>query len=188
MRPGGEAARQAQVRKNQDVTVVRRVEADEWEVVREIRLRGLRDAPDFFWSTYEDEVDQTPEWWREFVDAGAWFVAWDSGRPVGVVAAIRDGSLGATTRQLISMWVAPEARERRVAERLVNEVKEWAAQEGADRLLLDVTQGNDRARRLYERCAFRVTGRTTAHPRDSGLRELEMELRLAPGRGPGDRA
>lgn len=168
--------------------VVRRVEADEWQVVREIRLRGLRDAPDFFWSSYEDEVDQAPEWWREFVDAGAWFVAWDSGRPVGIVAAISDRNLGATTRQLISMWVTPEARGRRLAGKLVDEVKEWAARAGVETLLLDVTHGNDRARRLYERCGFRLTGRTTPHPRDPRLGELQMQLRLSPGRDPGDPA
>lgn len=162
-----------------------RIGADEWEVVRAIRLDALRDAPDSFWAAYEEEVDRPPEWWRGFVDAGAWFVAWEGGVPAGIAAALRDETLGPTTRQLISMWVAPGARGRGLGERLVAEVKEWAAGAGVERLLLDVTSGNEPARRLYERCGFGFTGRSTPHPRVPHLRELEMELRLRPA-PPGD--
>lgn len=156
-----------------------RVEAGEWEVVRDVRLAALRDAPDWFWATYEEEVGRPSTWWRDFVGNGGWFVAWDDGRPAGLAAAIYDRNLGPTTLQLISMWVAHEARGRGVGAELVDRVKAWAREAGADALQLDVTEGNDTARRLYERCGFRPTGRTTPHPRNPRLKEIEMRVELA---------
>jgi ribosomal protein S18 acetylase RimI-like enzyme len=42
---------------------------------------------------------------------------------------------------------------------------------------LDVIEGNDRARRLYERHGFRATGHITVRARD-GAREVQMERRI----------
>lgn len=155
----------------------------DWEVVREVRLAALRDSPDWFWATYEQEVDQAPEWWREFISAGAWFVAWEDDEPAGIAAALYDRDLGPVTWQLISMWVAPEARGGGVGARLVNRVKEWAQDAGIRTLQLDVTEGNDAARRLYESCGFRPTGRTKPHPRDPLSNEVEMRVDLDVPRG-----
>lgn len=163
---------------------IRRAEQREWELVRSIRLVALRDSPDWFWATYEQEVDRPAEWWREFVGRGAWFVAWENDKPVGLVAAIYDRDLGPLTWQLISMWVAPEARGGGVGAALVDHLKGWARDAGIEALRLDVTEGNDAARRLYERCGFRPTGRTKPHPRDPHLDELEMQVALDAPRGP----
>ncbi|MDQ3953280.1 MAG: GNAT family N-acetyltransferase [Actinomycetota bacterium] len=157
---------------------IRRVEADRWEAVRDVRLRALRDAPEMFWATYEDEVSRPPGWWQGFIEAGAWFLAVQGDEPVGIAAAIRDDRFDPATRQLISMWVAPGARRGGVGLQLVKAVQGWAVTAGVRTLLLDVTQGNDAARRLYERCGFRFTGRSTRHPRTSRLRELEMRMEL----------
>lgn len=159
--------------------VIRRAASREWEVVREVRLAALQDAPDWFWATFEQEVDQPPKWWRDFVAAGAWFIAWKGHEPVGIAAAIYDRNLGPATRQLISMWVAPDVRGEGVGERLVSRVKAWAQDAGIEVLQLEVTQGNIKARRLYERCGFRLTGRTMPHPRNALLEELEMRVVLS---------
>jgi GNAT superfamily N-acetyltransferase len=168
------------------VIEITRARTQEWRLVREIRLAALRDAPDWFWGTYEREVAEPPSWWRQFIGAGAWFVAWEEGRPVGIAAAIFEEKLGRRVWQLVSMWVHPEARRAGVGAQLVDRVKDWAQAAGVQTLQLDVTQGNDAARRLYERCGFRLTGRTTPHPRDPLSRELEMHVTFVARRDAGD--
>jgi RimJ/RimL family protein N-acetyltransferase len=168
----------ASARENSLMFQVRRISSDEWEDLREIRLAALKDSPDWFWATYEEEVGKPATWWRDFIDAGAWFVAFENGRAVGVAAAMRDPQLADSDRQLISMWVDPDARKRGIGTQLIEAVKVWAREDGARELQLEVTDANEVAARVYERSGFRLTGRATAHPRDLRLTEHEMRLRL----------
>ena len=157
---------------------IRPVTAEDWALVRKVRLAALRDTPDWFWATYDEEVDKPENWWRDFIEAGAWFIAYDGEQPVGIAAALPAHYLEESDRQLISMWVEPAARGTGVGAALVNAVLAWARAEGVRELQLQVTEKNDAARRLYERCGFRATGRADPLPRDPSLIEHEMRFRL----------
>lgn len=157
---------------------VEQVGPDRWRTVREVRLAALRDSPDWFWATYEEEVDKPESWWRDFIRAGAWFVARADDRPVGITAAIRQPELGDPARQLISMWVEPAARGAGIGAKLIDAAAAWGRADGAKELRLQVTENNDAAARLYERCGFERTGRTERLPRNPSLIEHEMRLLL----------
>jgi GNAT superfamily N-acetyltransferase len=164
---------------------IRQVGPDDWELVRRVRLRALQDAPLYFWATYEEESQLPEDAWRDrFMSAGAWFMAFAAdddngvGEPVGLAAAATWEDLPPGTYQVISMWVAPEARGGHIGERLVLRLIEWARGSGVTELQLEYTSGNDAAARLYQRCGFRPTGKTQPHPRDPALREVEMTLRI----------
>ena len=45
---------------------IRRIGADEWGELRDLRLRALQDAPDAFGSTYEEESIRTDAEWMEW--------------------------------------------------------------------------------------------------------------------------
>ncbi len=157
---------------------IRRASPDEWKTVREVRLAALRDSPDWFWAVYDEELDKPEAWWRRFIEAGAWFIAYEEANPVGIAAAIHDRDLEDSSRRLISMWVAPHVRNRGIGTQLVDAVKAWARDDGATQLELEVTEGNDAAARLYEQCGFEATGRTMALPRNPELIEREMRLQV----------
>ena len=157
---------------------IRRVDQDDWPIVRDVRLAALKDTPDWFWVTYEEEVHQPEKWWRDFLTAAAWFVAYEADRPVGIAAGIRSSRLDESERALISMWVRPDARRQGIGRQLVESTKEWARADGALSLQLEVTHTNLGATRLYERCGFKATGRTEPLPRDPSLIEHEMRLLL----------
>lgn len=157
---------------------VRRVGADEWPTVRKLRLEALRDAPDWFWATYDDEVQKPERWWRTFVESGIWLAAYEAEKAIGIVAALRAPELADSDRQVISMWVAPSARGRGVGKELIEAVKIATRGEGARYLQLEVTDANDAGRRLYQRCGFQITGREQPHPRDPSLHEVEMRLAI----------
>ena len=158
------------------MTEIVRVTADDWSVMRQVRLAALRDTPDAFWATHDDEVDRPESWWREFAELGACFIAFSRAEPVGIAAVVPAPDLGDSARRLISMWVAPDARGRGVGRELVDAAIVSARADGAHELQLEVTEGNEGARRLYERCGFRATGKKTPLPRNPAMLEHEMVI------------
>ena len=169
---------------------IRRADPEDWALVRELRLAALQDTPDFFWATHEEEVTQPQSWWRDFIAGGAWFLAFAGARPVGLAAVVEPfetiesqdaapaGEPPMSFLDLISMWVDPAARGRGLGQSLVEAAMQWARSEGVRELRLWVTEGNDGARRLYERAGFVATGRSTPLPRKPLLLEHEMRLTL----------
>jgi GNAT superfamily N-acetyltransferase len=136
----------------------------------------LADTPGAFWATYEDEVDQPESWWRAFIDSGAWFLAHEGSAVVGIAAGLRIEERA--EHHLISMWVSPSARRQGAGTGLVGAVSEWASIEGAAELKLGVTDLESSGFRLYEKCGFRLTGRSEPLTRDPSLVEKEMVLAL----------
>lgn len=141
---------------------IRPIQPDEWRRWRETRLRMLRDDADFFSTRYDDMVREPDAMWCEWVAEAAagedktLFIAEDGDAWLGVVGAfVRINSLEV---QLISMWVAPEARGRGVARDLIRAVATWTLGRGSARVVLFVQEANTPARQLYERAGFRLTG------------------------------
>jgi ribosomal protein S18 acetylase RimI-like enzyme len=152
---------------------VQRAGAADLEAVRTLRLRALADAPQAFGSTYEREVSFTRDVWaaRLATRSNAHFIAADD-QPVGMVAIVRDDRDGGVA-WLVGMWVDPDARGSGVADELVAAALEWAEAERFAVVRLHVTEGNERAERLYVRHGFCRTGESLGRDRD-GAREIEM--------------
>jgi ribosomal protein S18 acetylase RimI-like enzyme len=154
---------------------IRRLGVDDVEVLRDIRLRALRDAPEAFWTTYESEVDQTRDDWRRWLATAALFVAEDGDGTWGVAGGMADPD-DPVAAWLVSMWVAPEHRGSGLADQLVAAVTAWSESEGRPRMTLHVEEHNGRALRCYQRLGFQPTGRRLHRPRD-GRWEVEMQRR-----------
>lgn len=159
---------------------IERMGRGDWERVRTLRLRALRDAPDAFARTHAEEAAQPPAFWRDRLASpvAATFLAVTSDADVGVAVGApfpeRDGAAG-----LFAMWVAPEARGRGVGDELVDAVIDWARQAGYTRVVLDVGDTNVAAIRLYRRKGFERTGRTGTLPEPRAhILEHERALEL----------
>ena len=138
---------------------IRRLSPDDWETLRDVRLRSLADAPGAFLSTLEREQTFEDAEWQRRAANGASFVASQDGRPVGIAIGLVDTDDPARCH-LVGMWVEPAARGTGTAAALVDTVREWAAgTDGASVLVLGVMDGNEVARRLYVRLGFTPTGR-----------------------------
>lgn len=145
---------------------VRRIRADEAVSLRAFRLRALAEAPTAFGSTLARETSFADATWQERAERGAsgidsvTFVAEHEGRWVGLASGLAfDPDVPDDARpELVSMFVAPEARGRALGEALVDAVVDWAASRRATGLCLWVTATNAAAIRLYEKCGFRPTG------------------------------
>lgn len=145
---------------------VRQLGAEDWPVVRDLRLQALENAPYAFGSSLEREEAFAQSDWREFLKRFAWFVADQDGTNVGVVAGLVGEDVPPGSCEVISMWVAPSVRGKDTGKDLVEAVRQWARGQGATSMILRVADGNDRAKRFYERLGFVPTGRQTPLRRD----------------------
>lgn len=136
---------------------IRLATPDQWEVCRSLRLRALADSPEAFSSTLERELAFGDGVWRKRMRTGHQLLAWDGDVPVGTVTGIPDRHEPGG-REVVAMWVAPEARCRGVGTALILGLVDWARDAAAPALALWVADGNDAARLLYERCGFTATG------------------------------
>jgi GNAT superfamily N-acetyltransferase len=154
---------------------VRQIGLDERELVRRVRLRALRDAPDAFASTYEREVAFPPSAWdrRLAARANAHFVLELAEVGLaGLVSVVRDDT-DPTVAYLVGMWVDGTG----AADALVAEALGWAERQRITTLRLHVTDGNVSAERLYLRHGFARTAQSSDRARD-GATEFEMQLSL----------
>ena len=128
---------------------IRLADPDDWADWRLLRQRSLTEDPDAFSSstTMWTGDNDTEERWRARLADGPCFIAYDDARPVGMVA----GQVVDDAAELISMWVAPEARQRGIGRALIERVVEWSA---GRPLRLRVMDGNQAAVTAYERQGF----------------------------------
>jgi GNAT superfamily N-acetyltransferase len=168
---------------------IRRIKPDEWALLRDMRLRALRDAPEAFGQTYENAAAEPELEWRSAAraassgDRRAWFFA----RPDGpAVEAGSPGDLGMVQARrrppddclVFSMWVAPEARRGGVGRELIQAAADWARSWGGRRIVLWVTGVNESAMRFYERVGFRLLSEGADAESGRAFGAFAMELPL----------
>lgn len=133
---------------------IHRLCPDDWQRWRTLRLEALHEAPHAFSSTLKE--------WQGAGDLEARWRSRLSAVPFNVLASLDDVDVGMSsgalraggTAELISMWVAPFARRRGVADALVDGVVGWARTRDASRIELEVFADNAPAIALYVRHGF----------------------------------
>ena len=157
------------------MVVVRTATIEEWQVLRDIRLAALRDAPHAFGSTYAEQAASAEADWRRRIRRGRTFFAYvpevDGNEPAGLVGGFQENP---GTVELVSLWVRPQARGLGVGEALVDAVIKWARARNATSVHLWFTEMNFHARMLYERCGFTPTGERQPMPSKPSFREVGM--------------
>jgi GNAT superfamily N-acetyltransferase len=158
--------------------VIRRLAPDETELLKELRLSALVDAPSAFASTYEQAAAVADDDWRFLLrPEGHPTFVWEHERGTqGMAVGAHDDAVTDVVH-LFAMWVRPGARGGGVADALVARVLEWAREQSARFVRLHVTSDNEDAERLYARHGFVRTGRSRLRERD-GLLENEMQAAL----------
>ena len=150
----------------------------DWQRVRSLRLSALRDAPDAFGSTFEDESQRPPEWWIERIQSSGsvTFIAAGSGDTgIAVLGPYRSPP----DCGVFSVWVAPEHRGMGVGDALMSALIAQAQTQGVGRLVLNVARQNLPAKRLYSRHGFCPTGGESTFPAPrSHIIEDELSLIL----------
>ncbi len=168
--------------------VVRRLRQDEVREYRWIRLQALATDPTAFGSTYLQEAGFPAAVWEERTISGAtganrgtWVAIAPDGQWVGIVGAVSDPAGLA----VVSMWVDPRHRGRRIGARLLDTLLEWARERQPEAPIhLSVNPAQLDAVRLYESRGFVRTGETEPLRHTPTVR-LDVMLRRRAGPAPG---
>ncbi|GAA0477012.1 GNAT family N-acetyltransferase [Streptomyces stramineus] len=150
---------------------------EDWRLYRTVRLTALADAPEAFGATWADESTFPEEKWKDRLGRRNSFVAVRDGEACGLVGVV---PLDSRVAGLVSMWVAPGARSQGVGGLLVARALEWAADNGFPEVRLWVSEGNDRAERLYSRQGFRRTGEVQLIRDGEDAEEFAMSRHAGP--------
>jgi ribosomal protein S18 acetylase RimI-like enzyme len=161
---------------------LRRLREDDAGLLREVRLRALREAPEAFATRLEEARAWPPERWAEMAietDSQVTVVALDGERGVGMVSGwtLENGNVW-----LARLWVEPGARRAGVGLHLIDAVVEWARERGAAALELSVIADNRAAAALYAQAGFAETGRRRPLPADPSRTEVFMSRPVGPAR------
>ena len=147
--------------------------ADEWALFRSLRLRALAESPDAFSPTLEATEKTAETAWRGIARRFA------DGPGVLLIARPEDGLMSATldsdgVGHIGAMWVAPEARDRRLGSALLDRGIEHLTALGCTTIELSVTETNTRAQKLYQSRGFVMTGTSEPLRAGSSLENLYM--------------
>lgn len=160
---------------------VRRVRADEWRVVRSLRLAATADpdAAIAFLDSHATTAAHSDEFWQSrtadsaLSETAAQFIATLGDEPVGslVVLVRASGQTDHLGRfvddrraDVVGVWVRPDSRGSGAIDLLLAAAAEWVGSVGLRRLHLDVHRDNARAQAAYRRAGFAPTGETLDGP------------------------
>jgi RimJ/RimL family protein N-acetyltransferase len=158
------------------VIELRRITPDDWRLFRELRLAALAEAPYAYGSTlaqWSGENDLESRWRARLSGVPCNLIAYLDGGAAGLIGAT--GSNDGTV-QSISLWVAPFARGKGIADALIRAVCEHARTIGARSVCSCVRETNVAARAAYERNGFIDDGNATEK---DGPPERRMMLKFA---------
>jgi len=162
---------------------VRRLEAHEVELHRELRLRALGDAPGSFDETAVEAGARPLSYWedltRSVTEPGrhVMFLADEGPAPVGSTYGLLDRDRPGAGR-VGGMWVAPASRRRGVGRLLLRAVFDWARERELTGLGLWAPARSPGAIALYSREGFRETGVRRPLASGSVLEIVAMECQL----------
>jgi len=142
---------------------IRRLVPTDASAFQAIRLRGLRENPTAFGSSYEEECDRpvTTVASRMASNPDGFILgAFDGAALVGVVGIQREAQLKRRHKLVLwGMYVTPEARGRGVGRQLVDEaLQQGFSMPGVRQVLLGVNANNVAALALYAAAGFTSFG------------------------------
>lgn len=151
---------------------------DEWLTLRNIRLAALRESPDAFLGTYEQQKAYAEDQWRAEFNRGTWHIGILEGRLASFLGVTRDPDTPADACYLEYLWVEPGCRGRGVALDLLTVVLDRLRTAGVRTAFLWVLDGNDVAMRLYKRAGFIRTNHRQSLAARPGRTEERLYLNL----------
>ena len=160
---------------------VRTLDEADWQVYRDIRLAALRESPEAFVATHEEESAFDESAWRLRLGRSRRLLAERDDEALGVVSLGQGSDANASAGELFGLWVSPAARGSGVAWRLVQAGAEQARADGRAHLVYWVGTDNGRAVAFASSFGFRPTD--TRRPmrvasEQDGEEEMAMVLPL----------
>ena len=148
---------------------------------QQLRLRGLREEPSAFASSYEEEMDRPFPVVTDRIASQAdrcVLGAFANGTLIGVTGLLREPKVKLMHKAMIwGVYVAPESRRRGVARALMEgAIQRGREMPGLRQINLSVNAGNAPAIALYESCGFKSYGLERAFMFIDGVPHDELHM------------
>lgn len=134
---------------------------EDWQQYRELRLRALKEEPQAYGSSYEENAKHAGSYWRERLEDTVrtdtqWLVfAKMDGDLVGMVGAFAEKE--SDNAHVIAVYVVPEARGKGVSKLLMKELlARIKTNEKIKNIVVDVNPDQEAALNLYKKSGFQV--------------------------------
>jgi ribosomal protein S18 acetylase RimI-like enzyme len=164
---------------------IRRLAPADATSFRTLRLRALREHPDAFTSSWEEDRDQPVEAAAARLAGHAFWGAYQGAELYGFVGLERESRpKNRHKASVVGMYVAPEVAGQGVGRALMQALLEHARGAGLASLVLTVTDGNGPAQHLYQAMGFRSFGvepdAIRVDGRSYGKNHMHLDLDAAP--------
>ncbi|KGM11730.1 GNAT family N-acetyltransferase [Cellulomonas carbonis] len=150
---------------------VARIDEDEWERLRDARLRAVTGEPEIYGWALARETTFREQHWRMRLRGAPWWVAEEAGEDVGLVQLVVEPGAPADERHVLALWVDPSHRRSGHGAALVRAAVDAAGADGAARVTAWVPEG-DGAEGLAAAVGFVRTGERVPAPRRPGVAEV----------------
>jgi ribosomal protein S18 acetylase RimI-like enzyme len=144
---------------------------EDWRVYRQLRLEALRESPQAFGSTYQDQITRPDQFWISRLEEAqkgqeSWLLfARTGGKLVGMIGAYRkeasDGENPAQEVEIIAVYVTLSERGRGLSRLLMSAILGVLRENGIQKAYLGVNENQIPAVRLYQSFGFRKIGTET---------------------------
>jgi ribosomal protein S18 acetylase RimI-like enzyme len=144
--------------------VIRMLQPHESAIYREVRLACLKNVPEYFGSTYEEEVLNPKFSFETYIENAspdhAMFGAFDGERLIGITGFNRMARKRASHRgEIVQVYVDSSYRGQNIGEKLLRHALDYAfTLDGIEQVQLSVISSNKTAIRLYEKLGFKTFG------------------------------
>jgi ribosomal protein S18 acetylase RimI-like enzyme len=144
--------------------IIRKLQPHESAIYREVRLACLKNVPEYFGSTYEEEVLNPKFMFETYIENESpdhvIFGAFDGERLIGIAGFNRMARQRASHRgEVVQVYVDSNYRGQNIGEKLLRRVLEYGfTLDGIEQIQLSVIANNQTAIRLYEKLGFKTFG------------------------------
>jgi ribosomal protein S18 acetylase RimI-like enzyme len=139
------------------------LQPSQWEQYKNLRLKALKEEPQAFGSSYEENVNEPGEKWERRLEKalrgeGQWLVFAKRGDElIGMAGAFAKEEKGIV--QVSAMYVVREVRGQGISTKLMEElISQIEKNKSIKKLVLEVNPIQESALKLYESCGFKTTG------------------------------
>jgi ribosomal protein S18 acetylase RimI-like enzyme len=141
---------------------IRILEPNDAVSYRELRLKALKEHPEAFSSSYEEEKDYPLDNFKNRLNFGHFFTfgAFEDKKLIGVVTLILEIRTKIKHKaNIVAMYVYPENRKFGIGRSLLLEaIKKAEELNVIEQIYLSVTSSNEPAKRLYQSLGFKTYG------------------------------
>jgi GNAT superfamily N-acetyltransferase len=161
---------------------VRALTEEEWDRYRTVRLSALKESPEAFVASYDEEADFDEEFWRLRMRRSQRLLAESEGEVLGTASVGEVDTDDGPQAELFGLWVSPSLRGKGIATQLVRAGAKNAAEQGHTHLYYWVGTENGRAVAFASGFGFRPTDKrrpVRVESEEDGDEEIAMVLPLA---------